>query len=130
MPVRRIASHRAIGRYNIPSVGLFIWRLKWYSVTKTPAYCLEEIGPQCYTFSVLGNDAPLYNRPQPETEPTRIAEELILPTPIRRRGFEERVMVEGREERTRASDTYYGIGKSVLIWAEDWPTEGAEQPIP
>src|SRR5439155_7578182 len=28
--VRRINSHRTIGRYNIPSVALFVWRLKTY----------------------------------------------------------------------------------------------------
>src|SRR5215211_746892 len=62
--VRRINSHRAIGRYNIPGVGLFVWRLKTYSVSKvtddaaseTPALCVEEYGLQNYTFSVLGND--------------------------------------------------------------------------
>src|SRR4029077_14294159 len=31
--VRRINSHRTIGRYNIPSVGLFVWHLRSYSVT-------------------------------------------------------------------------------------------------
>src|SRR5262249_36514852 len=90
--IRRIDSRRTIGRYNIPSVGLFVWRLKPYSVgatNGTPAYCAEEIGPQFYTFSVLGNDAQLYIHPQPEDEPTHIAEELNLPAPIRRRAFEK-----------------------------------------
>src|SRR5262249_22140561 len=96
--VRRINSHCTPGRYNIPSIGLFVWRLKSYSVTYTPAYCLEDTGPHCYTFSVLGNDTQLYTHPEPETEPTHIAEELNLPTPIRRRAFEERVMVRGVEQ--------------------------------
>jgi hypothetical protein len=127
--VRRINSRRTPGRHNIPSVGLFVWRLKSYSVTETPAYCVEEVSPHCYTFSILGNDAPLYNRPQPETEPTHIAEELNLPTPIRRRAFEEKVMVDGKVQRTQASEAYYGLGKSLAIWAPDWPKKDAEQPI-
>jgi hypothetical protein len=126
--VRRTISHRAPGRYNIPSVGLFVWRLQSYSVTDTPAYCLEEEGPQCYTFSVLGNDTPLYNHPEPETEPTHIADALNLPTPIRRRAFEDRILVHGHIERTRASEKYYG--PSVTISAPDWPRKGAPQPIP
>jgi hypothetical protein len=126
--VRRTISPRAQGRYNIPSVGLFVWRLQSYSVTGTPAYCLEEEGPQCYTFSVLGSDTPLYNRPQPETEPTHIAEALNLPTPIPRRAFEERLLVHGHIDRTQASDKYYG--PSVTISAPDWPRKGAPQPIP
>jgi hypothetical protein len=101
--VRRITSHRTRGRYNIPSVGLFVWRLKAYSITQTPAYYREEVGAQCYTFSVLGNDTPLYTRPEPEAEPTHIAGELNLPIPIRRRAFE-----------ARKSD-YYGAGKSLEI---------------
>ena len=42
--VRRINSRHTLGRYNIPSIGLFVWRLKAYSVTRTPAYCLEASG--------------------------------------------------------------------------------------
>ena len=104
--VRRIVSHRTVGRYNIPSVGLFVWRLRAYSVTRTPAYCLEDIGPHCYTFSVLGNDTPLYSRPEPEPEPTHIAGELNVPTPIRRRALE-----------ARKAD-YYSEGKSIQIWVD------------
>lgn len=129
--VRRINSHRTIGRYNIPSVGVFVWRLKSYHVTHAPAYCLEEVGPQCFTFSVLGNDTPLYNRPQLENKPTNIAGELNLPVPIRRRAFEERV--PGPRPRTQASADYYR--KSLLIWAPGWPKKGMPkkampQPIP
>ena len=63
---------------------MFVWRLKSYSVTRTPAYCAEDAGPHCFTFSVLGQDAALYARPEPEIDPTHIAEELNLPVPIRR----------------------------------------------
>src|SRR5262245_62158493 len=76
--VRRINSKYTLGRHNIPSVGLFVWRLRSYTVACTPAYCLEEPGPECYTFSVLGTDTQLFVRPQPETDPTHIAEELNL----------------------------------------------------
>jgi hypothetical protein len=128
--VRQINSQRTQGRYNIPSAGLFVWRLKPYSVTQTPAYCVEEEGPHCYTFSVLGNDTPLYNRPQPESDPTHIAEELDLPTPIRRRSFENRVMKDGRLDHTEASGDYYGADKSLAVWVPDWPHKDAPQPIP
>jgi len=128
--VRRNNSRRTLGRHNIPSVGLFVWRLKAYSVTRTPAYCLEEIDPSCYTFSVLGNDSPLYTHPVPEPEPTHMAGELNLPTPIRRRAFEERVLAAGGVERGQASTDYYGDGKSLVIWVHNWPAENAPQPIP
>ena len=112
--LRRASSHRSQGRYNIPGVGIFVWRLKSYSVTETPAYCLEEEAPECYTFSVLGNDTTLHNKPEPETEPTHIAEELNLPTPIRRRAFEKRIFENGKLERIEASENYYDRSLSIF----------------
>ncbi|HLO34244.1 MAG TPA: hypothetical protein VK249_34175 [Anaerolineales bacterium] len=115
--IRRINSPRTIGHYNIPSVGLFVWRNKVYSVTQTPACHLEEIGPYCYTFSVLGNNTPLHVHPQSEDEPAHIAEELNLPVPIRRREFEQHIV------------DYYGEGKSISIFA-DWANLDPAKPIP
>jgi hypothetical protein len=115
---RRSAARPARGRYNIPSVGVFVWRLKAYSVTRTPAYCLEEIGPHCYTFSVLGNDTPLYVRAEPEREPTHIATELNLPVPIRRHPFDAH------------KTDYYGAGKSIEIWVSDWAGYESGKPLP
>ena len=126
--VRRTISHRTLGRYNIPSVGVFAWRLKSYSVTHTPAYCLEAEGPHCFTFSALGHDAALYTKPKRETDPTHIAEEANLPTPIRRRALEE--VVSRRPMKTRSSAKYYGAGRSLCIYAPDWPAKGAPQPVP
>lgn len=116
--VRRINAQHTRGRYNVPSVGLFVWRLNVYSVSQTPAHCLEEVGPYCYTFSVLGNDTPLYVRPLPEDEPTHIADELNLPTPIRRRDFEANLL------------DYYGEGKSLAIWADWADLASSKKPIP
>jgi hypothetical protein len=126
--VRRVISHHRLGCYNIPSVGVFVWRLKVYSVTHAPAYCLESAGPQCFTFSVLGHDQSLYTQAEPEREPTHIADEINLPVAIRRRALEERISL--RPLKTDASATYYGEDKSLVIYAPDWPTKGAPQPIP
>lgn len=125
--VRRINSYLTQGRYNIPGVGLFVWRLKAYSVTKTPVTSLEQ--RNCYTFSALGNDSPLYTHWKRELEPTRIAGELNLPVPIRRHAFTETVLIDG-VEKLRASAAYYGEDKSLVIWAPEWPAKDAMQPIP
>ncbi|MBC8003201.1 MAG: hypothetical protein H7X97_11505 [Opitutaceae bacterium] len=101
--VRRVNSRFTQGRHNISSVGVFVWRLNPYPVTMSPAFYLDD-HPDCYSFSVLGNDTPLYNRPQPETDPTQIAGDLNLPTSIGRRRFEQ--------DKT----DYYGEGKSLQIW--------------
>lgn len=107
--VRRIDSHRRPGRHNIPSVGVFVCRLLSLPVTRTAACCAEDAGPHCYTFSVLGQDGPLFIAPQRESDPTSIADELNLPTPIRRAAF------DAHPER------YYGAGASLAIATEGWP---------
>jgi hypothetical protein len=116
--LRRINSHRTRERFNIPSVGVFVWRLRSYPVTSTPAFCVEESGPQCFTFSVLGHDAPLYVKPQPERDPTHIAEELNLPVPIRRRAFDERLA------------DYVGTDLSLSIKVEGWAGHMGSNPVP
>lgn len=102
--VRRIASQHAPGRYNIPSVGLFVWRLKVYSVTRTRARHQKEQGSGSFTFSILGNDTQLYTKlvTKPDTQLT--TNELNFPTAIRRRRFEKNL-----------SD-YYGEDKSLFLW--------------
>jgi len=106
--VRRVNSVYSLGRYNLPDIALFVWRLRSYPVTETPAYYQEAIsskaGPHCYSFSVLGNDSPLYMLPEPESDPTHIADAFNLPVPIRRRFL--------AKHRKRL----YGPQKSLQIW--------------
>ncbi len=116
--VRRINSHRTIGRYNIPSVGLFVWRLKSYSVTRSRPHCEENVHPNCYTFSLLGQDAPLFNLPEAETDSSHIAEEANVPAPIRRLAFEKH------------PERYYGAEKSFAIWTDGWAGFDSNQPVP
>ncbi len=113
--VRRLSSTHSQGRHNIPSVGLFVWRLRSYSVTKSAPYCLEKTGPHCFTFSVLGNDAPLFIRPERETDPAHIAEELNLPVPLRRRVLADPHLRHGKNQPV-AAEALYGAGKSLMIW--------------
>ena len=117
--VRRIAARRSPGRHNIVSVGLFVCRLRPYPVTRTPAYRHEALGAPSFSFSVLGNDAPLFVLPHAQTMPEAIAGPLDLPLPIRRRALHG-----------PALDALYGDGKSFVIEAPDWPSKGAPQPLP
>jgi len=108
---------------NIPDVGVYVWRLKSYSVTQTPAYCFEEEGPNCFLFSVLGNDVQLFNDPQlPLPHPPG---KLNLPTPIRRRDFASVETSEAAETTQSGVTSYYGDGKSLQIW-----TGSPRQPVP
>jgi hypothetical protein len=101
---RRLSARSSAGRYNIPSVGLFVWRLRSYSVTMRQPYCQESVGPHCYNFSALGNDTPLFARVEPPSPGMPIADELQVPAPIRRRSFERRLR------------DFYGENKSIQIF--------------
>lgn len=116
--VRRIVSTLTTGRFNIPSVGLFVWRLATYSITKVPACCIEEAGPHCYTFSILGHDMQLFAKPLPEPDPTHIAKEENLPVAIRRWAFD------------REKELYYGEDKSMAVWVRGWGKYNGEAPLP
>jgi len=83
--VRRIASSR--GKYNIPNIGLFLWRLQSYFVIRSTPLPVSEPDDGRYTFSPLGNVIPLFNRPQTETEITHLAEEINVPGQLRRRAL-------------------------------------------
>jgi hypothetical protein len=126
--IRSVGSPYLQGRHNISTVGLFVWRLRVHPVTHSPAYCQEEIGDHCFTFSILGNDVPLFNRPQPGLrEPAQ--READLPGPIRRRALEQRDVTSGAE-RMQASEDYYGKGRSITIWAPGWNGSSHDEPIP
>ena len=111
---RRINSHRALGRYNIPSVAVFVWRLKAYSVTRSRPHCEENVRPSCYTFSVLGQDAPLF-------EPRKTGSgngDTGFPAPIRRLAF------------AKHPELFYGADKSFAIWTEGWAGFSRTEPVP
>lgn len=88
------------GGWTAVDVRAYVWRLRPYSITETPAYCYEEASPNSFLFNPLGIDTPLFTRPQPTTG---IPGALNLPTPITRRSLQH------------ISD-YYGEGKSFQIW--------------
>jgi hypothetical protein len=111
--VRRIDSHRTVGRHNIPSVGVFIWRLNAYSSTHSAPFCVEEAGPNRFTFSVLGQDAPLFINPAPEASSTQIPGPLNLPGAISRWALH------------RDPGAFYGTNKSFSICVVDPSTTPA-----
>nr|WP_294510142.1 hypothetical protein [uncultured Rhodopila sp.] len=78
--VRRIGSGR--GRYNIPNIGIFLWTLGPYSLTRSPAVSADALR---WRFHPLGIDTQLYTAPLTETQVTQLATPLNVPAPISRR---------------------------------------------
>ena len=103
--VRHIANRR--GKHNIPNIGLFLWRLQSYPLSSrtAPAVTAHAVAnPPAgrFTFSPLGLDTPLFNRPEPEREITHLAKEINVPGALRRRPLYDELealrqaMAEGR----------------------------------
>jgi hypothetical protein len=129
--IRRVDSHHAPGRYNIGSVGVFVFRLQSLSVTRTPAFQHEDIGPQCYSFSIAGNDAPLFLRPSEASAlPRGAPPELGYAMPISRPLLTAPLPRGRAHSRGAASPLVYGETGSLAIWAPNWPSKNAPQPIP
>lgn len=113
--VRRASSHHGRGRHNIPSVGVFVWRTRSWSVTRCQANLQEGIVDRdprqrrssergCFRFNVLGVDTPLFVRPEAEPEPSSISAPHHVP------GRLTRGLLAGDLAR------YYGPDRSVCIW--------------
>lgn len=84
--VRRIASGR--GRYNIPNVGMFLWRIDAWPLSGSPAVAVDDLR---WRFNPLGIDQPLYTQPQTIADFTRLATPLNVPDPISRRVLDARL---------------------------------------
>ncbi|MFF8395690.1 hypothetical protein [Streptomyces sp. NPDC016172] len=110
--VRRAESRHRQGGWSPAGVALFVWRLKSYALTRTPAYCIDR-ARNLYTFSILGNDTPLVTKPFPEPSPTHIATVDNVPAFITRRLLHDRLL------------DYYGPGKSFVI-----RRDGEDTPVP
>jgi hypothetical protein len=82
---RRIAPRR--GRWNIPNVGIWLWRIADYPLEGSPAVKLlpADPGDRRYLFSPLGANAPLFNAAEAEDRITHIATRANVPQPITRR---------------------------------------------
>src|SRR5574341_2035101 len=80
LDVRHIANRR--GKYNIPNLGIFLWRLRAYSLTESPATKFDD---HRYLFSPLGNNTQLFNSPVTQTTVTELATPRNVPEPLSRR---------------------------------------------
>jgi hypothetical protein len=109
--VRRIAVER--GRYNIQNIGIFLWSLNPYSLTLSPATpsASNSVGePQCFRFSPLGRDIPLFTNPVSQgSEITAAATPVNVPDRLLRR-------VLCQDLGSGAGAVYYGVGNSLAVY--------------
>ena len=70
------------GKYNIPEVGIFLWRLNAWRLRGSPAVRVDD---QRFLFNPLGTNLQLFTRPQTEQSISHLAEPINVPAPISRR---------------------------------------------
>jgi hypothetical protein len=106
--VRHVDNGR--GRYNIPHVGIWLWRLQSYPVTMGTAPLVTVPAGAGFTFDPLARDAPLFNLARTESAITHLAREEDVPGPLRRRATYDELqarraaLVAGSE----VEETYFG----------------------
>lgn len=125
--VRRIESGR--GRYNIPNVGLFVWRLQAFGgaalglgpatlplANALVATTARNVGPNAYTFDPFGDDVALVNPPQTLPEFDLPAEANV---PYRLRRFPLYDELRGLRAGTIAPDAAVYFGASPVLAVYD-----------
>jgi hypothetical protein len=95
---------RGEGKYNIPNVGIFLWRLNAYRLRSSPATRVDD---HRFLFHPLGVNTPLFNHSQTEKSITHLAEPLNVPEPITRRVLDASLV------------DYYGAELSILMEGVD-----------
>jgi hypothetical protein len=107
--VRHVSSRR--GRHNIPSVGLYLFRIGAFPLQLIEPTPVGDPANAQYVFSTLGHDAPLFHNPVSEVGPSHVAEEINVPAPIRPRALHADLEQDlGR---------YYGSGASITVLVPD-----------
>jgi hypothetical protein len=105
--VRRIGIAR--GRYNIQNVGIFLWSLNAYPLTKVSAIPAGS-SSQFFRFSPLGADVQLFNNPVSQrSDITAAAQPVNVPA-----GLPRRLLCQ--DIQSGAGAIYYGEGNSLALY--------------
>lgn len=106
------------GRFNIPNVGLFLWRLQPYSLTRVPLVPDVPADPANRRFRVnpLGADLQLFRKPRRETSISELSTAMHVPAPIGVRGMALAVRAAQAAADPEADrDDDYGPGESLHL---------------
>ncbi len=99
-------------RHNIPNIGITLWRVRAFPLTRSPAVEDPDIGGGLrFRFNPLGVDMALYNMPETEVEISHLAEPNNVPIPLTRQWLKAHL------------DNYYGLGKSLWLELDGSPPQ-------
>jgi len=111
-----VRSPDAGGRYNIPNIGIFLWRLQPYRLRDLPLIADPgDATGRRHRVNPLGADLRLFRNPQAETEIESLAAPKNVPDPLRIREFALQVRTATATlDEVKTSDDY-GAGRSVVL---------------
>jgi hypothetical protein len=105
------------GRYNIPNIGIFLWRLQPFRLSAVPLTPdPNDASGRRFRFNPLGADQPLFRLPVTETRISHIADPVNVPDPIDLR-LMAIAMAASAVDPTVPDD--YGGGESVVLLRPD-----------
>ncbi len=110
------------GRHNIPNIGIYLWRIQAYAVTRSNP---RQQGAGFYSFDPLGLDQALFNQPRTETRITQLAEEINVTDRLRRRPLYDELeslrqsLVDGSSPRLRYFDPKQPVLRVFLDGSPD-----------
>jgi hypothetical protein len=114
------------GRYNIPNIGIFLWRLQPFRLSNVPLTAhAGDATARKFRLNPLGADAPLFRWPQTEKTISHIAEPGNVPDPIAMRLMAQALHAHASDP-TVAVD--YGPGSSVVLSRPQ--ADPAQPPVP
>jgi len=113
--VRHISDRR--GKYNIPNIGLFLWRLQNYPLEQVVARQAAAPHAYGYHFSPLGNPAPLFGFPGQAGFPP----EQTVPAPIRPYDFFQDLQAYAGLTDPPGNSRYYGPARSLQVVKDGSP---------
>jgi len=83
LEVRNIEPLR--GKYNIPNIGVFLWRIAGNTITHAPAFEMDPPNGLRFLFDAIGRETQLYTRARTETQITQLSGPLNVPMAMSRR---------------------------------------------
>ena len=107
------------GRYNIPNIGLFLWRLLSVRLTNLPLVPDPgDPGARRFRLNPLGADLRLYRRAQTEDDITHLSDPINVPEPLSVRLMALAVRAAQRSvvpAPDAVTDDDYGDGESLVL---------------
>jgi hypothetical protein len=91
---------KRLGKYNIPNIGVFVWRIAEQKLENSTAFRLDD---RRYLFDAIGHDTQLFTLPATLSDRTQRVSPLNVPMPISRRMLLQNFA------------SYYGPGLSIFI---------------